>query len=124
MDRPQHVYHLVKDALIHEKRELLVVVLLDVKNCLICHEIVAIGTLSNSLIHPREIFYPAIRHKAASIILVHNHPSGDPTPSQEDYDTTKTLIEAGRLMGIPIHDHLIIAEQGYISLRQKGIAFN
>jgi len=89
----------------------------------ICHQIVAIGTLSNTLVHPREVFYPAIRHKAASVILVHNHPSGDPSPSKEDYEVTKNLVEVGKLMGIPVNDHLIIGDANFISLRQKGFIF-
>lgn len=123
IEHPLHAYHLVKDELESEKRELFVVILLDVRNCVICHQVVAIGTLSNTLVHPREVFYPAIRHKAASIILVHNHPSGDPSPSKEDYDVTKNLVEVGKVMGIPVHDHLIVGEGGYVSLRQKGFTF-
>ncbi len=69
-------------------------------------------------------FIPAVRHKAASLVLVHNHPSGDPTPSPHDFEVTDSLIQAGKLMGIPINDHIIIGNQGYVSLRQKGIKFN
>ncbi|MGZ3732255.1 MAG: JAB domain-containing protein, partial [Parachlamydiaceae bacterium] len=72
---------------------------------------------------PREVFYPAIRHKAASLILIHNHPSGDLTPSKEDYDITELLIKTGNLMSIPVHDHLIISANAFISLRQKGFEF-
>jgi len=121
--QPLHAYNLIKEQIQNEKRELFLVILQDTKNCLICHEIVAIGTLSNSLVHPREVFYPAIRHKAASLILVHNHPSGDPAPSQQDYLVTETLIEAGKLIGIPVNDHLIVGHQSYVSLRQKGVKF-
>lgn len=124
IDNPLHAYHLVKDDLEQEKRELFIIILQDVKGCLISHHTVAIGTLSNTLVHPREVFYPAVRHKAASMILVHNHPSGDPTPSPEDYEITKTLTEVGALMGIPINDHLIIGEKSYVSLRQKGFSFS
>lgn len=124
IEHPMQAYHLIKEQVQNEKRELFLAIFQDTKNCLICHEIIAIGTLSNSLVHPREVFYPAIRHKAASLILVHNHPSGDPTPSTQDYSVTETLIQAGRVIGIPINDHLIIGHQGYVSLRQKGINFN
>lgn len=123
ISHPVHAYNLIKDLLQEEKREVLLVILQDIKNCLICYEIVGIGTLSNSLVHPREVFYPAIRHKAASLILVHNHPSGDPTPSPQDHEVTDTLIQVGRLMGIPINDHIITGDQGYISLRQQGVKF-
>lgn len=123
IEHPVHAYHLVKDELEREKRELFVVILQDAKGFVIGHHIVAIGTLSSTLVHPREVFLPAIRHSAASIILAHNHPSGDPTPSQHDYDITKILIDAGKLISIPVHDHLVIGERGYSSLRQLGVAF-
>jgi DNA repair protein RadC len=124
ISQPAQAYHLIKECVENEKRELFLIILLDTKNCLICYEIVSIGTLSNSLVHPREVFYPAIRHKAASLILVHNHPSGDPTPSPQDYSVTETLIQTGKLIGIPINDHLIIGHHGYFSLRQNGFKFN
>lgn len=124
IENPIHAYHLVKEELEREKRELFIAILLDVKGCVICQQVISIGTLSNTLVHPREVFYPAIRHNAASMIVVHNHPSGDPTPSKQDFDITKTLIAAGALMGIPVNDHIIVGEQNYISLRQQGLAFN
>lgn len=123
IEHPSHAYYLLKDELEHEKRELFVVVLQDVKGYVICHEVISIGSLSQTLVHPREVFYPAIRHKAASLIVAHNHPSGDPTPSHQDIELTKILVDAGRLMSIPLHDHLIIGLQGYHSLRQQGFIF-
>jgi len=123
IENPLNAYNLVKDDIVHEKRELFVVILQDVKGYVITHQIVAIGTLSNALVHPREVFYPAVRHKAASIILVHNHPSGDPTPSQDDIVVTEQLIGVGRMMGIPVNDHLIVGAGRYVSLRQQGITF-
>lgn len=123
IEHPVHAYNLVKEELEHEKRELFLIILQDVKGCVINHQIIAIGTLSNALVHPREVFHPAIRNSAASIILVHNHPSGDPTPSPQDYDVTQTLVDAGRLVGIPVNDHLIIGEKKFVSLRQQGVNF-
>ncbi len=123
MDSPLYVYNFLKDELVYEKREHFIGLFLDVKGLLICKETIAIGTLTEAKIHPREVFYPAIRHKAASFIVVHNHPSGDPTPSPQDIRLTEKLIEGGRLIGIPLNDHLIIAEQGYTSLRQRGVNF-
>lgn len=123
IEHPVHAYNLVKDELAQEKRELLMVILLDTKGFVIAQEVVSIGTLSETLVHPREVFYPAIRHKAASLVLVHNHPSGDPTPSTEDYEVTELLSKAGSMMSIPIHDHLIIGATNFISLRQKGFVF-
>jgi DNA repair protein RadC len=123
IDNPIHAYNLIKDELEKEKRELFAIIMLDVKGCVINHEIVSIGTLTNALIHPREVFYPAIRHKAMSIILAHNHPSGDPTPSNEDHQITKKLIEVGKLIGIHVNDHIIIGDGSYISMRQQGVPF-
>lgn len=119
IEHPSHAYYLLKDELEHEKRELFMVILQDTKGYVICHEIISIGTLSQTLVHPREVFYPAIRHKAASLIVAHNHPSGDPTPSPQDLELTKILIDASHLMSIPLHDHLIIGQKRYISLRQQ-----
>lgn len=124
IDTPAHAYNLIKDELKGEKRELFIVILLNTKGHSIGHHTVAIGTLSSVSVHPREVFYPAIRHKAASILLAHNHPSGDPTPSCEDVEITKTLIETGKLMGIPVNDHLIIGDNSYLSLRQTSCMFN
>lgn len=124
IEHPLHAYNLVKEELSQEQREILVVILLDTKGCVIMQETISIGTLSETLVHPREVFYPAIRHKAASLILVHNHPSGDPTPSKEDYEVTELLAKVGSMMCIPIHDHLIIGRTSYISLRQKGFVFD
>ena len=78
------------------------------------------GTLTASLVHPREVFRPALRDAAAAVVLVHNHPSGDPTPSREDREITQRLAEAGELLGIPVLDHVVVAERGYASLREDG----
>lgn len=123
IEHPFHAYNLLKDEMEHEKRELFIVILQDVKGYVICYEIVSIGSLSQTLVHPREVFYPAIRHKAASLIVAHNHPSGDPTPSLQDFELTKALVEASILMSIPLHDHIIIGLQRYVSLRQTGFSF-
>jgi DNA repair protein RadC len=123
IEHPLHAYYLLKDEMEHEKRELFVVILQDIKGYVICHEVISIGSLSQTLVHPREVFYPAIRHKAASLIVAHNHPSGDPTPSQQDFELTQNLVEVSILMNIPLHDHIIIGQQQYVSLRQQGFAF-
>ena len=123
IEHPAHAYHLLKDELEYEKREIFIVILQDVKGYVICHEIVSIGSLSQTLVHPREVFYPAIRHKAASLIVAHNHPSGDPTPSTQDLELTKVLVHASHLMSIPLYDHLIIGQHRYVSLRQEGFSF-
>jgi DNA repair protein RadC len=74
-----------------------------------------------SLVHPRDVFYPAIKANAASIILVHNHPSGDPEPSTDDIELTNRLSDAGKLLGIAVLDHLVVAKRGYVSLKERGI---
>jgi DNA repair protein RadC len=117
----QEAYELVRDQLAHQKQEMLMVILKDVKGRLIALEKVGIGTLSDVLIHPREIFFPAVRHKAASIILAHNHPSGDPTPSTADLEITRHLIRSSRVMGIYLDDHLIVGANSFISLRATGL---
>ncbi|MEP0821911.1 MAG: DNA repair protein RadC [Ignavibacterium sp.] len=78
------------------------------------------GTLNSSLVHPRECFAEAIKLHAASIIFLHNHPSGNPEPSQEDLAVTRQLVEAGRILGIPVHDHIILADGRYVSLAERG----
>lgn len=123
IDGPVQAYHLVKDALEQEKRELFVLIMLDTRGYVISYETISIGTLSSAPVHPREVFYPAIRNKAASVILAHNHPSGDPTPSHHDYDITQKLVEVGRIIGISVNDHIIIGHNAYVSLRQKGVEF-
>jgi DNA repair protein RadC len=78
------------------------------------------GTLTASLVHPREVFRPALREAAAAVILVHNHPSGDPTPSREDREVTERLVRVGEILGVPVLDHVVVAERGYVSLREDG----
>lgn len=116
----QEAYELVRHDLAHQKQEMLMVILKDVKGRLITLEKVSIGTLSDVLVHPREIFFPAVRHKASSLILAHNHPSGDPTPSAADLELTRHLIRSSRIMGIHLDDHLIIGASSFISLRASG----
>ncbi|HEY2810344.1 MAG TPA: DNA repair protein RadC [Rhabdochlamydiaceae bacterium] len=116
----EEAYRIAKAEIEHCKQEVLLVLLRDVKGCLIHREHVAVGTLSEVLAHPREIFYPAVRHKAHSFILAHNHPSGDPTPSNADLELTRCLIHSSKVMGIGLDDHLIIGREKYVSLRAQG----
>ena len=118
---PEHAYHYLKDSLQHEPKEVLMSLLLDVKRYVIAKKIVSVGTLTQTLVHPREVFFDAVRQKAASLVLAHNHPSGDPTPSNEDIQMTINLIKAGELMGIPLQDHLIIGSKSFVSLRETGL---
>jgi DNA repair protein RadC len=115
---PADVFHHFHPRLRHAAQERFFVVLLDGRHRLIRHELVSVGTLTASLVHPREVFSPALRASAAAVILVHNHPSGDPTPSREDRDITDRLARAGEILGIPVLDHVVVAERGYSSLRE------
>ena len=103
------------------KKENFVVLYLNARNQLIHKETIAIGTLNASIVHPREIFQPAISRSAASIILTHNHPSGDTAPSEEDIKLTKRMIKAGEIMGIEVLDHVIVSEKGYLSMKDRGL---
>lgn len=103
-------------------REQVLVCCLDNKNQPVSLNVVSTGCLNSSIVHPRETFKLAILSNAASIILFHNHPSGDPEPSQEDINITKRLIEAGKIMGIELLDHIIIGSDGsFFSLKEKGL---
>lgn len=103
-------------------KEIFAIIMLDAKNRIIGVTKISQGTLNSSIVHPREVFKPALIAGAASIIVSHNHPSGDPTPSGEDVEATRRLCEAGRLVGVELLDHVIIGYAGTIlSLKQKGL---
>lgn len=95
--------------------------LLNSANQLLREIKISSGTLNSSLVHPRECFHDAIKEKAASVIFFHNHPSGNPEPSQEDIAVTRQLVEAGKILGIPVHDHIILAERGYTSFAHRSM---
>ncbi|MEK7496699.1 MAG: DNA repair protein RadC [Patescibacteria group bacterium] len=103
------------------KKEHFMAFYLDTQNYLIERQIISIGTLNASLVHPREVFEPAIKHSAAAIIVAHNHPSGNTEPSPDDIEVTKRLVEAGKILGIDILDHVIITKDSFISLKEKGL---
>lgn len=94
---------------------------LNARNKLIHDEVISIGTLTSNLVHPREVFQPAIEFSAAAIILAHNHPSGDPTPSEDDIVVTKQLVEVSKIMGFEILDHVVVGKGRYVSMRDKKI---
>ena len=112
---------LLQPRLSAEKREHFLVLPLSSKNELLMVAEVSIGTLTNTLVHPREVFEPAIRCGAAHIILAHNHPSGDPAPSAEDLLITRVLKEAGALLGIPVTDHVILGGEAFFSFSEEGL---
>ncbi len=116
LDSPETVFNFLKEKIGSEKKEHFVIMFFDVKNKLIIDD-VSVGILNASLVHPREVFKKAILNNASHVIIAHNHPSGDPSPSNEDIDTTKRLVEAGKILGISIIDHLIITENKFTSLK-------
>lgn len=103
------------------KKEHFVVFYLDSRNQEIKRDIVSIGSLNANLIHPREVFEPAVKNSVAQIILAHNHPSGNTEPSEDDIDINKRLIEAGKILGIEIIDHVIVTKRNYLSFKQRGL---
>jgi DNA repair protein RadC len=116
----EDVYHYFVDTLSEQKKEYFYALCLDTKNRIIQETLISVGILDASLIHPREVFNPAIRASAHAVILVHNHPSGECEPSMNDKEVTKLLSEAGRIVGIDVLDHIVIAKDGYSSMREKG----
>jgi len=117
---PDDVLALVRD-LARARREHFVVLLLNARHEFQCRETISIGSLNASIVHPREVFLPAILHSAASLVLVHNHPSGDPEPSEEDLSITRRLVEVGELVGISVLDHVIVASRGLVSFRTRQL---
>jgi DNA repair protein RadC len=121
IETAEDVYNHFIDKLKDKKKEHFYALYLDTKNRVIEEELVSVGILDASLIHPREVFNPAIKVSAHSIILVHNHPSGDSTPSKEDKEVTKMLYNAGHLLNIKVVDHIIIGKDDYFSLKEKKL---
>jgi len=113
--------HAVSRDLELARREHFVAFLLDARNRVLARETISVGTLSASLVHPREVFAPAIERRAAALIVVHNHPSGDPEPSADDLALTRRLVQAGILIGIEVLDHLVIGHGSYVSLKSRGL---
>ena len=118
---PEAVVKVIKPRLVERKKECFFTVLLDVRNRYIRTELVSVGSLDATIAHPREVFNPALHDHAPSIIIVHNHPSGDPTPSGEDISLTRRLREAGNVLGIKLLDHIIIAGENFYSFRSQGL---
>lgn len=119
LTNPESVYKLVRAKLKDFNKEHFYLISLNSRNYSISE--VSIGTLNANLVHPREVFGDAIKSKAASVILAHNHPSGDPDPSEDDLVITRRLVEAGKIMGIEINDHVIVTQNGFFSFRDKKL---
>ncbi|WNY28422.1 hypothetical protein MmiEs2_06070 [Methanimicrococcus stummii] len=119
IEEPADIYRYIYPKIREEKQEKFIVLCLDTKNQIISDITVFVGGLDCSIVQPREIFKTALLESAASIILIHNHPSGDPEPSREDIIVTNRIIENGKLLGIRVWDHLIIGDGCYVSLKEK-----
>jgi DNA repair protein RadC len=117
---PKDVWEKMED-LRDSKKEYFVIFFLDSRNQIIKREIISVGTLNSSLVHPREVFEPAIRYSTSQIIISHNHPSGLLKPSEEDLSMTKRLLEAGKILGIDVLDHIIVCKDEYKSLREGNL---
>ena len=117
----EDIYNYLKNELADMKNECFYAILLDTKNVIISKEVISVGILDASLVHPREAFKPAIKKSAKSIIFAHNHPSGDFSPSNDDFKTTQRLVEAGDILDIEVLDHIIIGKDGYYSFKKENL---
>ena len=117
---PEDGYKILREFIGNADREMFIVACLNTKNETMNISVVHIGSLNASIVHPREVFKTAILSNAASIICAHNHPSGHPEPSREDIEVTKRLAEAGKILGIELLDHIVIGDERYYSLKEKG----
>jgi len=116
---PKKVYQLIRSKLKDYTREHFYIIVLNSRNWSVAE--VSIGSLNASIVHPREVFIEAIKNKAASVIFVHNHPSGNPEPSEDDLETTKRLVETGKILGIAVIDHIIITKNGFLSFKDEKL---
>ena len=117
---PDDVWQELKD-LRELKKEHFVVFYLDSRNQEIKREVISVGSLNVNFVHPREVFEPAVRNVAAQIILAHNHPAGNPEPSDDDFKITKRLVEAGKILGIEVIDHIIVTKSGFLSFKERNL---
>lgn len=118
---PEDIANIFLPLFRDEVKERFIIVCLNTANKIIKYEVISIGNLNSSVVHPREIFKTALENNAASIILLHNHPSGNPEPSNEDISITKKVVEAGKMMDIPVFDHIILAGNNYTSFVEKRL---
>jgi len=118
---PEDVSKLLMEEMRHLKKEVFKVILLNAKNHMIRCMDISVGSLTASIVHPREVFSEAVKSGCAGLLFVHNHPSGDPEPSTEDVDTTLRLVDSGKILGIKVLDHVIIGDGRYVSLKEKGL---
>lgn len=117
---PEDVYRRLFPRMREQKKEMFIELCLDTKNHILKEEVISMGSLNANVVHPREVFKLALTESAAHIIVAHNHPSGDPTPSREDIEITKKLVETGNIMGITVLDHVIIGDGRHFSMKEAG----
>jgi DNA repair protein RadC len=118
---PESVVKAIRASIKDKAKEHFKLILLNPRNKIIGISTISIGTLNASLVHPREVFKDAIVHSAASVVLAHNHPSGDPEPSEDDLKITKKLVESGKILGIEVIDHIIIGKNNFCSYKERGL---
>jgi len=118
---PEDAVRVVAAVLQGKKREHFMVISLDTRNHFIDTHVISIGSLDSSIVHPREVFNPVIKDHAASVILIHNHPSGNPDPSEEDIKLTRQLVESGRTLGIDVLDHIVVCDTTHYSMKDKNL---
>jgi DNA repair protein RadC len=116
---PKKVYQLIKSKLKDYHKEHFYIIVLNSRNYSIAE--ISVGSLDASIVHPREVFAEAIKNKAASVIFAHNHPSGNPEPSEDDLAITKKLVESGKILGIEVTDHIIVAKDKFLSFKEQGL---
>lgn len=119
LNSPQLIFEYLKEKIGKEKKEHFTIICLDSRNNLIVED-VSVGILNASLVHPREVFKKAILNNSSHVVIAHNHPSGDPTPSGDDITTTRRLIESGKILGIAVADHIIVSQNRFVSLKEQG----
>ena len=117
---PKDVWDELKDVR-DTKKEHFVIFFLDTKSQEIKREIISVGSLNANLVHPREVFEPAVRYLAAQVVVAHNHPTGDPSPSPEDSEITRQLVAAGKILGIELKDHVIVSKGNFFSFKEQGL---
>ena len=118
---PEDAYRYMRPRYVNEYREHFDVLMMNNRNRLIRHHRVSTGSLSSSIVHPREVFRPVIRESAASVIFCHGHPSGDPSPSREDIDITHRLRQVGEVLGVRVHDHIVCGHDRFFSFNREGL---
>ena len=118
---PEEAYRYMRPRYVNEYREHFDVLMMDNRNRLIRHHRVSTGSLTSSVVHPREAFHPVIRESAAGVIFLHNHPTGDPSPSREDVEITHRLRQVGEVMGIRVHDHVVCGHGRFFSFNREGL---